>query len=248
MRVFLRLLLLCVALVMPRKGKAAFESRGGAGRLTGTLPRPGEAEVVGVTPANTHKRPRGDADDLEAGSDDTTRGRTKGRSGEHIAHDNNPVGLAAVLANQVLTEKRKGKRKAAGGTYVNETEGSLRSFAGRKRKSGSRGKAAAASATATRGAAAAASACGHGGDDSGSDDEAATRLTAASATPTPAASAKRQRGPQAKRIQAAAQKRANKAVQEVVAQGGSPPQVAFALRELGRAGTRQQVSPAQMTL
>ena len=114
----------------------------------------------------------------------------------------------------------------------------------------------AASATATRGAAAAASAYGHSGDDSGSDDEAATRL-AASATRTPGASAKRLRrqttfqGRQAMQIQAAAQRRANKAVQEVVAQGGTDAEVAFALRDLARAATRQDeqaVSPAQMTL
>jgi len=52
-------------------------------------------------------------------------------------------------------------------------------------------------------------------------------------------------------IQAAAQRRANKAVQEVVAQGGTDAEVAFALRDLARAATRQDeqaVSPAQMTL
>ena len=228
---------------MPPKKKAAFESRGGPRRSAGTLARPAAAVEVGVTPALPHKRPRGDAGDVEAGSDEATRGRTKGRSGEHIARANNPAGLAAVLGNQVLTEKRQGKRKAAGGDDRGE---SLRS---RTKRGRSRGKAAAASATATRGAAAGASACGHSGDDSGSDDEAATRL-AAPGTRTPAAPARRQ-GRLTMQIQAAAQRRAKEAEQAIRAQAGSSAQVGTALREMARDVARQpgqQVSPAQMTI
>ena len=244
MRVLLLLLVLCVALAMPRQRKTTFESRGDPGRSTGALARPAEPEEVGDTPANHHKRPRGDAGDEEAGSDGATRGRTKGKRGEHIARFNNPSRDAAVLGNQVLTEKRQGKRKAASGDDLGE---SLRS---RTKRGRSRGKAAAASATATRGAAAAASACGHGGDDSGSDDEEATRLTAASATPTPAAPAKRQRQ-LTMQMQAAARRRAKEAEQAIRAQAGSSAQVGPALREMARDLTRQagqQVSPAQMTL